>query len=348
MEKVEVNSSRWFSLVNMEGEEWVKVPNSYCMISNYGRLKRLAYEKDIFNQSVYRHYKYEERILKATLSPLGYYHTRIIINNKLTDVRINRLVAEAFVPNPNKLPYVNHKNEITTDNRSSNLEWCTAVYNANYGTARDRMVKSRINNDKEKWHTINQYDLSGNLINTFTHKKELEQSGYNYSMVARCCKKKTPSTMGYVWRYDDNTPSYSIRGHHIKNRNSKGQVSAVPVSQYTLEGKLVQSFDSILDAASHMNGNTTMICDCCSGKIPTAYGYIWRYLNEPAPEPYVNKNQRIVLQFTKDMELVAEYPSLKQAAISFTGDAKKWTSIWDCCNDRTKTYKGYIWKYKED
>lgn len=348
MEKVKVNSERWFSLEDLEEEEWKEVPNSYCMISNYGRLKRLAYEKDIFNQSVYRHYHYEERILKATLSPYGYYHTRIIINNKLTDVRINRLVAEAFVPNPKNLPFVNHKNEITTDNHASNLEYCTAAYNANYGTARERMIKTRINNDKEKWHTIKQYDLSGNLINSFNHKKELEQSGYNYYMVAKCCKHMTPSTMGFVWRYDSDPPSYSIKGSHIKDRNSKGQIVAIPISQYTLDGKYVRTFKRISDAASYMKGNTTMICNCCSGKIPTAYGYVWRYKDDPVPEPYVNKKYRIVLQFTKEMKFVTEYPSLKEAAMAFTGDSKKWTSIWECCSGRAKTYKGYIWKYKEE
>lgn len=53
--------------------------------------------------------------------------------------RIHQLVAKAFIPNPNNLPMINHKNEIKNDNRVENLEWCTAQHNASYGTCPKRI-----------------------------------------------------------------------------------------------------------------------------------------------------------------------------------------------------------------
>lgn len=57
----------------------------------------------------------------------------------------HRFVAEAFIPNPQNLPCVNHKNENKTDNRVENLEWCDYEYNMNYGTRNKRIAKSQKN-----------------------------------------------------------------------------------------------------------------------------------------------------------------------------------------------------------
>lgn len=65
----------------------------------------------------------------------GKYHTKYI----------HRMIAEAFIPNPENLPFVNHKDEDGTNNLIKNLEWCTREYNANYGTAKERRRKKLIN-----------------------------------------------------------------------------------------------------------------------------------------------------------------------------------------------------------
>lgn len=72
----------------------------------------------------------------------------VTLDNKF--LRVHRLVAQTFIQNPDEYPIVNHKNEIKTDNRVENLEWCTQKYNCNYGTSIERMVENMTGLRKSK------------------------------------------------------------------------------------------------------------------------------------------------------------------------------------------------------
>lgn len=85
-------------------------------ISNHGRVKSLVRK---------------ERIMKAMLKH-GYLYIGLIKNGKQYKFRVHRLVAEAFIPNPNNLKIVNHKNRIKHDNVVENLEWCSQQYNISH------------------------------------------------------------------------------------------------------------------------------------------------------------------------------------------------------------------------
>lgn len=347
MEEIVVKSKRYFDLTPYDGEVWDRIEGSEYEISNYGRIKHLAHEQILYKETDRRVIHHKERILSPTANKQGYYHTIISINGKLTDVRINRMVALAFVPNPNNLPFVNHKNENPGDDRCENIEWCDAVYNANYGTARKKMMNTLRENNIEKWHNICQYAKNGNLINTFLCKSDLENAGFKYVSIAKCCKHKANTAYGYVWRYDNDPFSLEYKKHRDNKQDADGRFSSVPVVKYDLDGNYIEQYNSMTDAANSIGGNTTMISYCCKGKRPTAYGYIWRELGEPAPEPYKNKNEHPVSQFTKDGKLVATYPSIKEAAKAVS-DERKWTSISECCIGLSKSYLGFVWKYAKN
>lgn len=75
------------------------------------------------------------RLLKPCDNGKGYLIVTLCKDGKKNKSYVHRLVATAFIPNPDKLPQVNHKDENKDRNIESNLEWCTAKYNMNYGTS---------------------------------------------------------------------------------------------------------------------------------------------------------------------------------------------------------------------
>ena len=108
---------------------------------------------------------------------------------------IHRLVAQAFLENPNNLPQVNHKDENKENNVVDNLEWCTRSYNRHYGTSIQRMIKN-------KSKKISQYSLDGKFIAEHQSAIEIERMyGYDHSTIAKCCNGKQTQAYGYMWKY---------------------------------------------------------------------------------------------------------------------------------------------------
>ena len=110
-------------------EEWkdIKGYEGLYQVSNLGRVKSLKFGK--------------ERILKTGVDRYGYISVNLYKNNKRKLCKVHRLVAEAFIPNLENKPEVNHLDEDKTNNMVSNLEWCTRNENVNNGTRNKRISK---------------------------------------------------------------------------------------------------------------------------------------------------------------------------------------------------------------
>lgn len=126
----------------------------------------------------------------------GYIIVDLLKENKSTTYKVHRLVAQAFLPNPDALPEVNHKDEDKTNNTVDNLEWCDRSYNINYGTAKDRAASKRSK-------TVLQYDLAGNFIAEFKSTREVERIlGINQVSVSQCCRGQIKKSHGFIWKYN--------------------------------------------------------------------------------------------------------------------------------------------------
>ena len=113
-------------------EEWRAVPGYEGLyeVSNKGNVRNVR----------------RNTLLRLSKDCYGYIQVSLYKNGRRTGLRVHRLVTEAFLPNPDNLPEVNHKDEDKTNNRVENLEWCDHKYNMNYGTRNIRAKETAIKN----------------------------------------------------------------------------------------------------------------------------------------------------------------------------------------------------------
>jgi hypothetical protein len=150
-------------------------------VSDLGRVKSL--------------YKGKERVMSAGKHKMGYLLVTLFNGCKRKTYTIHRLVADAFIPNPNNLPQINHKDECKTNNAVSNLEWCDAKYNNNYGTHKERHTKALSK-------PVYQYTMEGSLVRSYPSTREAERhTGYSNQLISSCCRGKYKQAYGYIWSY---------------------------------------------------------------------------------------------------------------------------------------------------
>lgn len=124
----------------------------------------------------------------------GYLFVNLRGNEHSGKYYIHRLVADAFVLNEKGLPIVNHKNEIKSDNRAENLEWCTNQYNINYGSCPDK-IKRKMGSP------ILQILPDGNTIRWLSIRDIERTKGYSRKIIAACCKGERAMAYNSEWRY---------------------------------------------------------------------------------------------------------------------------------------------------
>ena len=131
-----------------------------------------------------------KKFLVPDISNSGYLKVDLWKNGKGKNHYIHRLVAEAYIPNPDNLPQINHKDENKTNNCLQNLEWCDGKYNSNYGTINDRRKKP-----------ILQFTLDGKFVREWPSATDV---GIEVrSNIYTCLKGRAKSSYGFIWKYKE-------------------------------------------------------------------------------------------------------------------------------------------------
>nr|UVX78837.1 MAG: zinc-binding loop region of homing endonuclease [Bacteriophage sp.] len=157
-------------------------------VSNFGRIKN---SKGL--------------ILKTIKDKDSYLTINLYKNRKIKTFKIHRLVAEAFISNPNNYPCVNHKDENKENNCIENIEWCNHKYNSNYGTVIERRVKNtdwkQIAEKQSK--TVLQFKKDGDFVKEWLSTQECGRNGFDSGAVSSCCNGKRKSHKGFIWKYKE-------------------------------------------------------------------------------------------------------------------------------------------------
>ena len=135
------------------------------------------------------------RVLKQSMATNGYLFVVLCKDGKHTHTNVHRLVAETFIPNPDNLPEINHKDENKSNNVVSNLEWCDRSYNVNYGTSLEKR-------SRKCFKCIEQLTLDGQHVAFYkTLTEAVRKTGANKVSICSVCNGRYKTAMGYRWRY---------------------------------------------------------------------------------------------------------------------------------------------------
>ena len=186
-------------------EIWKPIKNyeDLYMISNYGNIKSL--DRTTKNGSGY--YIKKGKILKKHINNKGYEYVRLKDNKTPNKQYIHRLVAQAFIPNPDNKPQINHKDCNPLNNNVSNLEWCTRKENMSYMSKLGRSKKEGIwlakitYKNMLKGKRVAQMDLKNNKIYVYPTIQSVKQNGFLPGQVCKCCKGIQKKHKGYEWKY---------------------------------------------------------------------------------------------------------------------------------------------------
>lgn len=218
-------------------EEWRDIEGyeGLYQVSDLGRVRSLRHKTTM--------------ILRQTAKSRGYKYVQLQVNGVYWTIGVHRLVAVAFIPNPENKPQVDHIDGNPSNNSITNLRWATQTENMNNPVTQTRIREATLgakNPFYGKSHTENTKQILSKLVSKRTGAKN---------------------------------PFYG-RKHSDEARRKMSEyrkTTGIKVSQYAKDGTHIKDWQSASVAGRDLNINPSSISGCCKGKRKTIGGYIWRY-----------------------------------------------------------------------
>ena len=178
-------------------------PYENYQVSNFGQILSLNYNRTG-----------RAELMRLEENKSGYFRVTLSKNKETKHCFVHRLVAEAFLPNPENKPFINHKiqgdegkkinivyieEDGSINKEKSTIEWCTREYNNNYGTRNERIAKTHTNGKRSK--KVLQFTLDGEFIREWPSTAECGRNGFCESYIAACCRGEYKQAYGYKWEY---------------------------------------------------------------------------------------------------------------------------------------------------
>lgn len=189
--------------ISLPNEEWRDVVGyeDFYMVSSFGRVCSLRRKVNVGNGG----WRFiPQSILKPHPIKIGNY-TRYCVNlwknNIVSQKKVHRLVATAFIPNPCNYLEVDHIDTNTSNNSVTNLRWCNRTMNANNPITKEKNSIIRIGKPILKLQKPIVQLLDGYVIATFSCIKDASKFGFNKSQISMCCNKKRATHKGYKWMF---------------------------------------------------------------------------------------------------------------------------------------------------
>lgn len=255
------------------------------------------------------HY-YKGRIRKLTRGKQGYMRVRLSLDDSTVTMSVHRLVAAAFIDNPNGYNVVNHLDNNTSNNNFNNLEWVTYKGNMQYAAKQGRMHGCTRNLKKaQESNKIKVIAKKGKFVKRYDSEVEAgKELGVSRGHISAACRKEYgyKKLKGYEFEYADKALQNSLSPKRI--------------------GKSQEQLKR--DISERMKGNKIML---------------GRHLSEETKNKLSEAKSKAIIQFTKEGLMINEYKSAAEAT-KLTGI----THVDDCASKKRKSAGGYLWRWKNE
>lgn len=213
------------------------------------------------------------KIMKPCKTKKGYLRVYLCKDGKQYTYSIHRLVALAFIPNPDNKPCIDHINGIKEDNNVKNLRWCTNRENVHFSM--DNNTRHIFTPDESKCsRKVAKLDMNGIEIEVYPSLSEAARKNgiKSFTKISSVCNGQRKSAGGFKWQYRSDMPIF------IRNKNMKEKGKPIPIAQFDLDGNLVSEFNSISEAQKKTNIHLTCIMKSLRNDSYSFNGYTFRYI----------------------------------------------------------------------